>query len=339
MDFSEYMWNVALFKPTELGRFEVSLLQAMISSGIPVSTYEVWKYWGFHNIAYKNVHKRLARLRQLKIIKGTEEKSPRGTGAPDRGAKYYKVSLFGFIQAMDSFYLNFPKDLIKNYKNNLLLKTLLYQFFDENTIACATSRLESEIHDYLRRCCSITFDACKDACRINYFTRNLETNKKNGKMTQRDFDRRPGDIFMQRIQGCRRMIRFMEETKVMKTNFGISHANLIKRFKQYLDEIRKRIKDIENNHDLDECTDLLTRLESMTDFKMAHFRADLEWNVKAMAIRLATGNDFMKALIDRDLIYDDTYGKTNELLRNDKKFSNLLQVIKSELDHGFNLLI
>lgn len=230
-------------------------------------------------------------------------------------------------------------DLIKNYKNNLLLKTLLYQFFDENTIACATSRLENEIHDYLRRCCSITFDVCKDAFRISYFTRNLETNEKNGKLTQRDLDRGPGDIFMQRIQGCIRMINFMEETKVMKTNFGISHADLIKRFKQYLDEIRKRIEDIENNHDIDECTDLLTRLESMTHFKMAHFKADLEWNVKAMAIRLATGNDFSKALIERDLIYDVTYDKMNELLRNDKKFSNLLHSIKNELDYGFRLLL
>jgi hypothetical protein len=52
--------------------------------------------------------------------------------------------------------------LLKKYRENTVLRTLLYSFFEEETVNSATARLYGVITDYLRQCCRRTAATIED---------------------------------------------------------------------------------------------------------------------------------------------------------------------------------
>jgi hypothetical protein len=169
MVLNEYKWLIATFQPTELGRVERDVLSLFITNPLN-SVYSIFKifkervnkenpFWGYYPkpIAYKNVHKRVKRLAQLNLIEPVE-------GQHERGAKYYRISPYGLIAYLGRT-ITEDDTFIHNNKENVVIRSLLLEFFDEETID-SFYRLKEyptrDIGEYLHECCLITVTKCKD---------------------------------------------------------------------------------------------------------------------------------------------------------------------------------
>lgn len=107
--------------------------------------------------SYKNTHKRVRRLVQLKLIEEIK-------GHFERGAKYYRVSTYGLISYMGRV-ISESDGHIKNNKKDTVIQCLLLQFLEEKTIDSFYLLKEfptMEIGDYLHDCCSVTISICKE---------------------------------------------------------------------------------------------------------------------------------------------------------------------------------
>ena len=177
MDYSRYMYEMRGFTPQELGDVQQYFLNA-IFEGKYNSAYKMFKHiensfvnkqdntkvlssillglYGIENkMAYKNVHKRFQRLEELKLIEEIE-------GTFDKGAKYFRISKYGFMYLDYNHYLPFKPSLyLEEMKENVVWKSLILQFFDEKQINCIFDQqvLRNEILSYLRSCIRATIDA------------------------------------------------------------------------------------------------------------------------------------------------------------------------------------
>ena len=109
--------------------------------------------------AYKDVHKRVKRLVNLKLIDQIKEYF-------ERGAKHYKITPYGLITYLDKD-LSDDNTYILYNKENTVIQSLLFEFLEEETIDSLGSSRKfrtKDIEDYLHDCCSTTTDICKEFC-------------------------------------------------------------------------------------------------------------------------------------------------------------------------------
>ena len=71
--------------------------------------------------------------------------------------------------------VSYPPSLLKKYSDNPILKTLLFQYFEVDTIASSTARFYSIIAQYLKQCCRTTLNWLED-------TQNSDEDRKNKMM-------------------------------------------------------------------------------------------------------------------------------------------------------------
>jgi hypothetical protein len=74
------------------------------------------------------------------------------------GATYYKLTSCGLFYIFSNVTTYSPRLLIK-YQDSTLLKTLLYPYFEIETIKSCTARLYSAITRYLKTCCETTLSS------------------------------------------------------------------------------------------------------------------------------------------------------------------------------------
>jgi hypothetical protein len=163
MYFSNFTSKVSTYRPPELGDVEFEIL-GHFANRISASTYEVFKMLDTASLtarnkpaSYKNIHKRVKRLAQLKLIEEIK-------GDFERGAKHYRVSTYGLISYAGRI-ITESDEHIKRNKKDIAIQCLLLQFFEEKTIDSFNS-LEAfpakEICDYLHDCCAATINICKE---------------------------------------------------------------------------------------------------------------------------------------------------------------------------------
>jgi len=105
-------------------------------------------------LAYKNVRVRMIKLRNLGLIEEIKEKKRY------RKAIKYKVTTMGLFQNILNNPLStlFPDLLL--HKNNILIQTFLYQFFEPESIEKFREyHCTSYLDKYIRRCCELILDA------------------------------------------------------------------------------------------------------------------------------------------------------------------------------------
>jgi len=56
----------------------------------------------------------------------------------------------------------YPPQFLIKYQEDIILKTLIFQFFNEKTIKVCTGRFYSQITSYLQECCNITLNTIED---------------------------------------------------------------------------------------------------------------------------------------------------------------------------------
>ncbi|MDW3604011.1 MAG: hypothetical protein QOK67_03170, partial [Nitrososphaeraceae archaeon] len=75
--------------------------------------------------------------------------------------KNYKFTTYGLFYVFQNISIYPPQFLLK-YQDNIILQTLVYQFFNEKTIKTGTGRFYSQIVSYLEECCHVTLNAIDD---------------------------------------------------------------------------------------------------------------------------------------------------------------------------------
>lgn len=78
-----------------------------------------------------------------------------------RGLRKYKLTSLGIFYVFCET-SSYSPILLKRYSKNLVLQTILYSFFEEDTVNSATGRLYTVITDYLRQCCKRTAATLED---------------------------------------------------------------------------------------------------------------------------------------------------------------------------------
>jgi hypothetical protein len=158
-----YTWLVSTYRPPELGSAELEIL-GLFAEDKSQSTYGILKQLKKRakdrgkerSPAYKDVHKRVKRLVQLKLIYQIEEHF-------ERGAKHYRITPYGLITRLDKTLSEDYRHIVYN-KDNIVIRSLLLEFVEEETIDSFYFLKEfptRDIEEYLHDCCSITTDVCR----------------------------------------------------------------------------------------------------------------------------------------------------------------------------------
>ncbi|MDN5846761.1 MAG: hypothetical protein L0H53_10865 [Candidatus Nitrosocosmicus sp.] len=154
------MSTVSTFRPIDLGWVESSILYQFAKSK-HLSAYSIFKYYKENRwekpMAYKNIHKRIKRLEELRLIQHVE-------GNFERGAKPYEITTFGLLAFM-SLSTSDGAEFIHHHKDNVIFKSLLLEYFEEKTIDSIRTLKDTntgEMGEYMYECCSATRKTCSE---------------------------------------------------------------------------------------------------------------------------------------------------------------------------------
>lgn len=78
-----------------------------------------------------------------------------------RGLRKYKLTSLGIFYILSET-TSYSPILLKKYNKNIILQTILYSYFEEDTIDSITARLYSVLTDYLRQACKRTAAVLED---------------------------------------------------------------------------------------------------------------------------------------------------------------------------------
>jgi hypothetical protein len=131
--------HIISMEPTSVYRISVGLKSGTIMIGETMLTT------GIQSMAYKNVHKRVKRLHSLGLIEESK-------GNFKRNAKMYRLTSRGLFERLLDQSPWLP-DILDLYRNNPIIETLVYQYFELETIANFETFPLTELRRYLRRCC------------------------------------------------------------------------------------------------------------------------------------------------------------------------------------------
>ena len=120
--------------------------------------------------------------------------------------KNYKFTTYGLFYVFLNISIYPPQFLIK-YQDDIILKTLIFQFFNERTIKTCTGRFYSQITSYLQECCNITLNAIDDI-------KSAENEEEKVKIV----DRLKLDLEWLILRLCFKLTIMYNETNLFSTN-------------------------------------------------------------------------------------------------------------------------
>lgn len=106
---------------------------------------------GIRRMAYKNVYKRVKRLESLGLIQVMQ-------GNFKRNAKIFRLTQRGLFEDLLDPHPWLP-DILDKYRDYPVIETLVYQFFELETIANFETFPLVELGHYLRKCCEAILNA------------------------------------------------------------------------------------------------------------------------------------------------------------------------------------
>ena len=156
----ENMLLISTCRPMTFGRVELDILGYIALHSVSISAYQIFKdleesSWK-KSISYKNIHKRVKRLLELKLIFEIKENFK-------RGAKHYRITTQGLIIFLGNRGSESDKFIVNN-KDNLLIHYLLLEYFSEKTLDSFYGLKYfpgGNIRDYMHDSCSLIVRKCK----------------------------------------------------------------------------------------------------------------------------------------------------------------------------------
>lgn len=165
MDYSNYLKTLYDYEKKEVGTEEKSMLLKVINH-VDFSA-QIGSYLKLRDKNQLGDTSTVSRLLGLKLL--TEKK-----GLILRGMRKYQLTSTGIFYVLTET-MSYPPSLLKKYSDDPILKTLLFQYFEVDTIASSTARFYSIITQYLKQCCRITLNWLED-------TQNSDEDRKNKMM-------------------------------------------------------------------------------------------------------------------------------------------------------------
>lgn len=155
MIYSDYISSLLSYQNITLTQEERSFIIKFIRGND--QSFKITSYLKFRNQpsdqrdAFYLISRRLEDIGFIEVTKGKFLSN----------VKNYRFTTFGLFFVFLNISIYPPQFLIK-YQEDIILKTLIFQFFNEKTIKNATGRFYSQITNYLQECCNITLNAIED---------------------------------------------------------------------------------------------------------------------------------------------------------------------------------
>jgi hypothetical protein len=165
MDYSNYLKTLYDYEKKQVGTEERSMLLKVINNAD--FSAQIGSYLKLRDRNQLGDTSTVSRLLGLKLL--TEKK-----GLILRGMRKYQLTSTGLFYVLTET-MSYPPSLLKKYSDDPILKTLLFQYFEVDTIASSTARFYSIITQYLKQCCRITLNWLED-------TQNSDEDRKNKMM-------------------------------------------------------------------------------------------------------------------------------------------------------------
>ncbi|CAN5515960.1 hypothetical protein BH18THE1_BH18THE1_03330 [soil metagenome] len=165
MDYSNYLKTLYDYEIKQVGTEEKSMLLKVINNAD--FSAQIGSYLKLRDKNQLGDTSTISRLLGLKLL--TEKR-----GLILRGMKKYQLTSIGLFYVLTET-VSYPPSLLKKYSDDPILKTLLFQYFELDTIASSTARFYSIITQYLKQCCRITLNWLED-------TQDSDEDRKNKMM-------------------------------------------------------------------------------------------------------------------------------------------------------------
>jgi hypothetical protein len=165
MDYSNYIKILYDYEKKQIGTEERSMLLKVINNAD--FSAQIGSYLKLRDRNQLGDTSTVSRLLGLKLL--TEKK-----GLILRGMRKYRLTSTGLFYVLTET-ISYPPSLLKKYSEDPILKTLLFQYFEVDTIASSTARFYSIITQYLKQCCRTTLNWLED-------TQNSDEDRKNKMM-------------------------------------------------------------------------------------------------------------------------------------------------------------
>ena len=165
MDYSNYLKTLYDYEKKQVGTEEKSMLLKLINN-VDFSA-QIGSYLKLRDKNQLGDTSTVSRLLGLKLL--TEKR-----GLILRGMRKYQLTSTGLFYVLTET-MSYPPSLLKKYSDDPILKTLLFQYFEVDTIASSTARFYSIITQYLKQCCRTTLNWLED-------TQNSDEDRKNKMM-------------------------------------------------------------------------------------------------------------------------------------------------------------
>jgi len=168
VDYNDYFAALSKYKKLEANEQEKALL-FRIMNDLDI-TGQLGSYLKFrdkdHSVEIQSVAARL-------IAQGLLEEKK---GRLLRGLRRYKLTSIGIFYVLSET-RSYSPILLKKYREDPVLLSLLYPYFEYDTVNSTTARLYSVITQYLRQCCKTTSYWLEDVGSSNNVEYNSEMTK------------------------------------------------------------------------------------------------------------------------------------------------------------------
>ena len=157
MDYSNYFATIYDYERKGIGTEERSILFKVLNN-VDLSS-QIGSYLKRRDKTQPSDTSSISKLIGSKLL--VEKK-----GLILRGMRKYQLTSSGLFYVLSET-VSYPPHLLKKYSDDPILLTLLYQYFEEDTIESSTARFYSIVTQYLKQCCRITLNWLEDTQNSN----------------------------------------------------------------------------------------------------------------------------------------------------------------------------
>jgi hypothetical protein len=157
MDYSNYFATIYDYERKGIGTEERSILFKVLNN-VDLSS-QIGSYLKLRDKTQPRDISSISKLIGSKLL--VEKK-----GLILRGMRKYQLTSSGLFYVLSET-VSYPPHLLKKYSDDPILLTLLYQYFEEDTIESSTARFYSIVTQYLKQCCRFTLNWLEDTQNSN----------------------------------------------------------------------------------------------------------------------------------------------------------------------------
>jgi len=170
LNYSRYLAEISTYEGVEkLREIERSSFFKIMNAYRPASYLRLRRHREPYN---KDEQDAIMRLREFNLVEEVRDKRKSFLGREI----FYVLTTSGLFYIFSNL-LGYPPQLLIRYQDNIILNTLLFPYFEVDTIERSTARFYSIITQYLQECCRATLhriDTIKKSTTANSTNMNLK---------------------------------------------------------------------------------------------------------------------------------------------------------------------